>query len=65
VAAADGVLAVSGLCFNVRCHEQPGGGFSAVIVFEPQPTQQECEQNMEWIVEQLREGLGWEVGKTQ
>jgi hypothetical protein len=55
---------VGQLCFNVRSDKQPGGGFSVVIVFEPQETQDECNQRMAWIVEQLQE-LGWEVGRTQ
>jgi len=56
---------MAGLCFNVRSDEQPTGGFSVVIVFEPQPTLEQYCENMRWIVEQLQEGLGWEVGRRQ
>jgi hypothetical protein len=44
---------------------QPSGGYSAVIVFEPQPTEEACEEFTAWLAEQLREGLGWECGRTQ
>ena len=54
---------MAGLCFNVRSDEQPTGGFSVVIVFEPQLTAEECAEKMAWIVEQLQEGLGWEVNR--
>jgi len=50
--------------FNIRTDEQPNGGFSVVIVFEPQPTKDEAKEVAAEIAEQLLE-LGWECGRNQ
>jgi len=52
------------LAFNIRTDEQPGGGHSVVIVFEPQLTEEEALKNAQWIAERLRD-LDWECGRTQ
>jgi len=56
---------VTALNFNIRTDEQPDGGFSVVIVFEPQETQEQALERAGWIAEQLIEDLGWECGRTQ
>ena len=60
--ALDGV--VSALAFNIRTDKQPGGGFSVVVVFEPQITQEGAQENADLIAERLRD-LGWNCERTQ
>lgn len=54
---------MSVLHFNIRTDEQPSGGFSVVIVFEPQSTEDEALDNASWIAERLLD-LGWECGRS-
>ena len=52
------------LCFNIRTDQQPDGGFSVVIVFEPMPTEAQARERADEIAEQLQE-IGWEIGRAQ
>jgi hypothetical protein len=56
---------MTALCFNIRTDEQPNGGFSVVVVFEPQPTEFEALKQANLIADCFREDLGWECGRSQ
>jgi hypothetical protein len=53
------------LCFNIRTDEQPDGGFSVVVVFEPKPTEIEALELADKIADSFCEDLGWECGRSQ
>jgi len=52
------------LAFNIRTDEQPDGGFSVVIVFEPLKTEQAASEQANIIAERLLE-LGWDCDRVQ